>query len=128
MTKTIQPGRRRAQMDKKNPGEKHLRPALSVIGPRIKGIRLSADDKIKQAIRELRTSDQQEYDTFEEADDFDVDDDIPDPTSPYEMTDMEQDFEFQQKTEPDSEKQQSEEKSAPKEAPQSEGADEKTTD
>ncbi len=106
-------------MSKINSGEKHSRPALSIIGPRIKGIRLSADDKIKQAIRSLKESDQTEFDTFEEADDFDVEDDMPDPTSPYEMSDMEPDLEF----EPIQPKKEEDEESAPKEAPQPEGAD-----
>ncbi len=110
-------------MDKKNKGEIHLRPAISKIGPRIRGIRLSADDKIKQAIRQLKTSDQAEFDTFEEADDFDVADEHPDPTSPYEMSDMEPDTEFQPQSElePDSEKK--EDESAPKDA-LAKGADE----
>lgn len=111
-------------MDKKNKGEEHARPALSKIGPRIKGIRLSADDKIKQAIRKLKNDDQAEFDTFEEADDFDVDDDNPDPTSPYEMSEMEQDYEFQPHKERAPEQEKEEEESAPKEALK-EGADEK---
>ena len=111
-------------MDRSNTGEKHTRPAISIIGPRIKGIRLSADDKIKMAIRQLRESDQQEFDTFEEADDFDVDDEHPDPTSPYEMTDMDPDTEM----EPILEKKEEEtEESAPKEAPPKEGADKNKT-
>ncbi len=127
MTKTQPPGRRSAQMAKKNPGETHTRPAISVIGPRIRGIRLSADDKIKQAIRELRLSDQQEFDTFEEADDFDVEDDVPDPTSAFELTDMQQDYEFEPEPIIDQKQQKKEEekKSAPKEAPPEEGADTK---
>ncbi len=111
--------RRQMQNKQINPGEKHSRAPISKIGPKIKGIRLSQDDKIKQAIRNLRKSDQAEFDTFEEADDFDVDDEVPDPTSVYEMTDMEQDYEFQ----PVIEKKEDEEPSAPKEAPQKEGAD-----
>ncbi len=108
-------------MDRKNKGEIHLRPAVSKIGPRIKGIRLSADDKIKLAIRQLKTSDQQEFDTFKEADDFDVEDDIPDPTSPFEMSEMQEDHEFQEIPELDSDTQrkqeQVEEEAAPEEAP-----------
>ncbi len=111
-------------MDKKNKGENHLRPALSKIGPRIKGIRLSADDKIKQAIRTLKTADQAEFDTWAEADDFDVEDDHPDPTSPFEMTQMEEDFEFQPQSEKEPEKEKrEEEESAPQEALEK-GADE----
>ncbi len=122
--KTI--GRRRTFMDRKNPGEAHTRPAISIIGPKIKGIKLSADDKIKQAIRSLRESDQQEFDTFEEADDFDVDDDVPDPTTGYELSEMQQDYEFEPEPIVDSKKQQEEEKEpAPKEAPPTEGAGEK---
>ncbi len=126
--KIVQPGRRRAQMEKQNAGEVHNRPALSVIGPRIKGIRLSADDKIKQAIRKMREDDQEEFDTFEEADDFDVEDDQLDPTSGYEVSDMDPDTEMEPITELDSEKQKKEEEkkeAAPKEAP-NEGADDKT--
>ncbi len=122
--------RRQAQMQKIAQGEVHNRPAISKIGPRIKGIKLSADDKIKSAIRQLKTSDQAEFDTFAEADDFDVEDDHPDPTSPFEMTQMEEDYEFQEKPEVDSEEQQKQEKaekekegkSAPKDAPEK-GAD-----
>lgn len=106
-------------MDKISTGETHVRPALSIIGPRIKGIRLSADDKIKQAIRELKTSDQAEFDTFEEANDFDVEDDTPDPTSGFEVQEMEPDLEFGPKDEIKEE----EEKSAPEEALEK-GADE----
>ncbi len=105
-------------------GEKHTRPALSKIGPRIKGIRLSADDKIKQAIRNLKTADQAEFDTFEEADDFDVPDDHPDPTSPYEMSQMEQDYEFQPESEKEPDEEKKEDEPAPKEALEK-GADEK---
>ncbi len=124
MTKTIQAGRRLAQMQKKNIGEIHTRPALSVIGPKIRGIKLSADDKIKVAIRALRESDKQEYDTFEEADDFDVPDDVPDPTSQYEMTEMQQDYEFEPETGVKKQEERIPKKSAPKEAPPKEGADE----
>ncbi len=121
--------RRKAQNDNRAPGEVHNTPPVSLIGPKIKGIRLSADDKIKQAIRNLRKSDQDEFDTFEEADDFDVDDDIPDPTSGYEVSEMDPDTDFAPQPELDSEKQKAEEKekSAPKEAPPEEGADENKT-
>ncbi len=112
-------------MDRKNKGEVHDRPALSKIGPKIKGIRLSADDKIKQAIRNLKTADQAEFDSFEEADDFDVGDDDPTPLSGYEndFEPMEPDSEFQQHTEQEPEKEK-EGESAPKEALEK-GADEK---
>ena len=118
---TKQPiGRRAAQIARCNPGETHTRPALSVIGPKIKGIRLTADDRIKQAIRELRIADQAEFDTFEEADDFDVPDEIPDPTTQYEILDMEPDTTM----EPIVEQKEEAKTSAPKEAPPKEGADE----
>lgn len=111
-------------MDKKNKGEVHNTPAISLIGPRIKGIHISQDDKIKMAIRKLRESDQQEFDTFEEADDFEVDEDDT-PLSGYEneFEDMAPDLEM----EPIEEKKEEEkEKSAQNEAPPQEGADDKT--
>ncbi len=113
-------------MDHVAQGEVHSRPAMSKIGPRIKGIKLSADDKIKQAIRQLKTDDQAEFDTFKEADDFDVEDEIADPTSPYEMTQMEEDYEFQEHSEKEPDEEKKEDESAPEEALE-EGADEKTS-
>ena len=111
--------RRQRQMEERSKGEIHTRPAIAAQGPRIKGIHVSQDDKIKLAIRNLRMKDQQEHDTFEEADDFDVGEEEPDMFSPFEMTDMQQDYEFQPETEKTPEQEKKEEgtkESAPKEA------------
>ncbi len=123
---TKQPLGRRAYLNaKKNAGEVHDTPALSIIGPKIKGIRLSADDKIKQAIRNLRQSDQAEFDTFEEADDFDVGEEEDNPLSGYEneFEEMEPDQEFPKTGDEPEQKKEEKEKSAPKEALKK-GADE----
>ncbi len=62
--------------------------------------------------------DKNEVETFEEADDFEVDDEDPLPFSKYEMTPMEEDAEFSETKEPDIEAQKQEEKTetAPTEA------------
>ncbi len=111
-------GARKQLRERRNPGEKLSSVPLEIHPAKTRGLRISTDDKVKMAIRNYLSEDES-VENFEEADDFEVDEDEPPIFSPYEVTQMEQDAEFSEYKEPDMDQQRKEEKtaeSAPEEA------------
>ncbi len=122
-------GRKETQNKRKNAGEKLSSVPLEINPPKTRGLRISTDDKVKMAIRNYLQKDG-DVESFEEADDFEMDEDEPPLFSPFEMTQMEQDAEFSDLKEPDIEAQKKEEKEEEKSAPEEaleKGADKKTS-
>ena len=119
-------GARKQLRDRRNPGENLSSVPLEIHPAKTRGLKISTDDKVKMAIRNYLSPDES-VETFEEADDFEMEDDEPPLMSPYEMTQMEEDAEFSDPHAPDQieaqKQEEKEEKSAPKEALEK-GADE----
>ncbi len=115
-------GRKAAQNARVNQGEKPDPTPIEIQGPRTRGyIKVTAEDSIKAAIRQLKNPGGDDQDTFEEADDFSDPDDSEEPIfSQYEMTQMEEDAEFSDYVPPEQEidAQQQAEESALEEAPE----------